>query len=462
MMARRFAILSVVGAALLLAVPALAQKTAPLPWLENTYPSQYKAPVGQDMLLRGATILDGVGGRIDGGDVLIRGGRIVAVGKGLTNPGVDVVDAAGRWVTPGVIDVHSHDGTFVLPLTAIDREASDVSETSTPNAADTWVKTAVNAQDMAFDRALSNGVTTIQILPGSTPIFAGRSIVVKPIHGATIWDMKAVGNIQGFKMACGENPKSWGAEKDNEGPTSRQGVIAYMRQAFLDAQRYRRAVEQARAGAGAMPPRDLKLEALAGILAGDIRVNLHCYRAGDIAAMLSLAKEFKFRIGAIHHATEAYKIPGLLREAGTCAAVWADWWGFKMEAQDAVRAGAPMLEQAGVCVMMHSDSPADGQRLNIAAAKAAAAGRRIGIDIPPERMIKWTTSNPAKLLGMETQIGTLAPGCKADVVLWSGNPFSIYSKADLMLIDGAVAYDRSKPPGTPVSDFELGREGAPR
>src|SRR3546814_4973334 len=119
---------------------------------------------------------------MDGGDVLIRGGKIAAVGKGLANPGVREVDAAGRWVTPGVIDVHSHDGTFVLPLTAIDREASDVAEVATPNSADTWIETAVNAQDMAFDRALSNGVTTIQILPGSTPIFAGRSVVVKPVE----------------------------------------------------------------------------------------------------------------------------------------------------------------------------------------------------------------------------------------------------------------------------------------
>src|SRR3546814_17546205 len=129
-----------------------------------------------------------------------------------------------------------------------------------------------------------------------------------------------------------------------------------------------------------MPPRDLKLEALVGILAGDIRVNLHCYRAGDIAAMLAVAKEFGFRIGAIHHATEAYKIPGLLREAGTCAAVWADWWGFKLEAQDAIRAEAPLLEQAGVCVMSPSDLPADRPRLTIAPAQAAAAGRRVGLD----------------------------------------------------------------------------------
>ncbi|MEG3179307.1 amidohydrolase family protein [Sphingomonas sp. LT1P40] len=446
---------STVAALALLAapLPGDAQQMRAAPRQGDPFPSTYRMPQPDDMLLRGATILDGVGGRIDGGDVLVRGGKIVAVGKALTNPGVREVDAKGRWITPGVIDVHTHNGTFVVPLTDIDRSASDVSEVSSPNGADTWIETAVNPQDMGFDRGLMNGVTTMQILPGSTPIFAGRSVVVKPVRGATVWDMKVTGGAQGFKMACGENPKSWGADDDNEGPTSRQGVVAYMRQAFLAAQAYGREHAAGKVG------RDLKKEALLGILAGDIRVNLHCYRAGDIAAALSVAKEFGFRIGAIHHATDAYKIPGLLRASGTCAAVWADWWGFKMEAQDSVRAGAPMLERAGACVMMHSDSAADGQRLNITAAKAAAAGRRIGIETPPEVMIKWTTSNPAKLLGLESSVGRIAAGYKADVVLWSGDPFSIYSKADLVLIDGAVAWDRSKPPREPVSDFELGRPG---
>jgi len=443
---------SAIAAVALLAAPGAAQ-VRPAPWQEDPFPSRYRPAPPDDMLLRGATVLDGAGGRIEGGDVLVRGGKIVAVGKALANPGVREVDAKGRWVTPGVIDVHTHNGTFVVPLTDIDREASDVAEVSSPNGADTWIETAVNPQDMGFDRGLMNGVTTMQILPGSTPIFAGRSVVVKPVRGATVWDMKVSGNAQGFKMACGENPKSWGADDDNEGPTSRQGVIAYMRQAFLDAQAYGR--ERA---AGKMG-RDLKKEALLGIIAGDIRVNLHCYRANDIASVLAVAKEFGFRIGAIHHATEAYKIPGLLRESGTCAAVWADWWGFKIEAQDAVRAEAPLLERAGVCVMMHSDSAADGQRLNITAAKAAAAGRRIGIETPPETMIKWTTSNPAKLLGLAGRVGTLKAGYQADLVLWSGDPFSIYTKADLVLIDGAVAWDRSKPPAAPVSDFELGRGG---
>lgn len=447
---------SVVLAAL--PVAAMAQTA---PWQNDPFPSTYRAAAPDDMLLRGATILDGAGGRIVG-DILVRDGRIAAIGPQLANPGVREIDATGRWITPGLIDVHSHNGVYVLPLTAIDREAGDVSEGSSPNAADSWIETAINPQDMAFDRALAAGVTTLQILPGSSPIFGGRSVVVKPVRSATVGAMKVPGARPGFKMACGENPKSWGAKAENEGPTSRQGVVAYVRQAFIDAQAYRKAWDHHSAGAGAAPRRDLKLETLAGILSGDISVQLHCYRASDIAIMLQVAREFGFRIGAIHHASEAYKIPGALREAGACAAVWADWWGFKMETLDAVRAGAPLLDRAGACVIMHSDSPADGQRLNIAAAKAAAAGRRIGIDVPPEQMIRWTTSNPARLLGLEARIGSLKPGFQADLVLWSGDPFSIVSRADLVLIDGAVAWDRTQPPTEPVSDFELGRKATER
>lgn len=451
-----------IAASVLGSLAPAGARTSDAPWRENPFPSSYRTPAPDELLFRNATILDGAGNRLDGADLLVRGGKVVTVGKALANPGnVPEMDAAGRWITPGVIDVHSHDGTYVLPLTSIDSEASDVSEVASPNAADSWIENAVNPQDMAFARALTNGVTTIQILPGSTPIFAGRSVVVKPVRATTAAAMKVRGAAQGFKMACGENPKQWGADDDNEGPTSRQGVTAYMRQAFLDAREYKEAWERHRAGAGPAPARDLKREALAGILAGDIRVHLHCYRANDIAAMLAVAREFGFTIAAIHHATEAYKVPGLLRDAGTCAAVWADWWGFKMEALDAVRADAPLLERAGVCVMMHSDSPADGQRLNIAAAKAAAAGRRIGIDIPPERMIRWTTSNPARLLGLGDRVGTIAPGYQADVVLWSGNPFSIYTRADLVLIDGAIAFDRTQPPPQ-GSDFELGRRAMQR
>ena len=467
------------GVALLAVSGLAAAQSAPppatAPWNLDPFPSTYRPLPRSDLMLRHATILDGAGKRIDDGDVLMRDGHIVAVGTHLPNPGgAREVDATGRWVTPGVIDVHSHDGTYVLPLTTIDRDSGDVSEMSDPNVADTWVETAVNPQDTAFDRALQHGVTTLQILPGSDPIFSGRSVVVHPIHATTVAAMKVAEAQQGFKMACGENPKEEGAAS-HRGPTSRQGEIAFIRRALLDAQDYRRDWDRFHGdghppqhghghdaghnGGGGLPPqRDLKREALAGILAGDIHINMHCYRADDMATMLSVAREFGIHIAAFHHAVEAYKIPDLLRADGVCAVVWGDWWGYKMEALDAIRAEAPLLDRAGVCVTMHSDSPAEGQRLNIEAAKAAAAGRRVGVTIPEERMIRWITSNPARVLGVADHIGTLAPGYDADVVLWSADPFSVYARPDLVIVDGAIAFDRAAPPRLPVSDFELGRK----
>ncbi len=448
--------------AMLLALAAtvgLPAQAAPLaPWLADPFPSTYRAPTSPDMLIRGATVLDGEGRRLDGADVLTHAGKIVAVGPGLhLPPGGREVDAHGRWVTPGVIDIHSHDGVYVLPLTDIDHDSSDVAELSDPNAADTRVETAVNPQDVAFSRALEHGVTTLQILPGSSPIFSGRSVMVHPIRANTIAEMKLSNAPQGFKMACGENPKEEDAET-HRGPTSRQGEVAFIRAAFLDAQDYRRDWEAYAAGRGLAPKRDLKRETLAGILAGDVHIHMHCYRADDMATMLSVAHEFGFHVAAFHHAVEAYKIPEMLKADGVCAAVWGGWWGYKMEAQDSIRANAALLERSGTCVTMHSDSPAEGQRLNLEAAKAAGAGRRVGVTIPPEQMIRWITSNPARALGLGDRLGELKPGLDADLVLWSGDPFSVYTRADLVVIDGAVAFDRAHPPALPPSDFELGRK----
>ncbi|HZU63733.1 MAG TPA: amidohydrolase family protein [Novosphingobium sp.] len=444
------------------AAPAKPRAAPTAPWLEEPFPSTYAPRARHDVLIAHATVLDGAGGRLDDGDVLLQNGRVVALGHGLkAPPGAETVDAHGRWVTPGLIDVHSHDGTYVLPLTDIDEDSSDVSELETPNSANIRIENAINPQDAAFQRALENGVTTLQVLPGSTPIFSGQAVVLKPLIAPSVAAMKFPAAPSGFKMACGENPKSFDAEQ-KRGPTSRAGEIAYIRQAFLDAQRYREEWRAWAAGRTAEPPRrDLKMEALVNILEGRLRINMHCYRSDEMANMLAVAQEFGFHLTAFHHATEAYKIPGLLRAAGTCAAVWGDWWGFKMEALDGIRANAPLLDKAGVCVTMHSDSPVSGQRLAIDAATAAAAGRAVGIALPPERLIRWVTGNSAHMLGLEDRIGRLAPGYNADVVVWSGNPFSIYTKADLVLIDGALVFDRAHPPAHAPSDFELGREGVP-
>lgn len=443
----------------------LASAPAPaedLPFAQDPNPSSYRPLPRTDVVIANATLLDGAGGRLDDADVLIREGKIEAVGANLPAPsGAAIVDASGRWLTPGIIDIHSHNGIYTLPLEFDDPSTSDISEVSEPNAAETWIEHAVNVQDPAFVLALQGGVTTLQILPGSVPLFGGRTVVLKTVPGRTVADMKFPGAPQGLKMACGENPKTAFGSR-GAAPTSRQGEVAAMRAAWLDARDYLRQWREHAADPehAEAPERDLELDTLAGVLNGDLRVHLHCYRADDLTVMLALAREFDFRIAAVHHAAEAYKIAGRLAAEDTCAAVWSDWWGFKLEAADAIRENAAFVDAAGGCAVMHSDSPFVGQHLNLEAAKAMAAGRRAGLSIAAERAILWITSNPARVLGLEARIGRIAPGYDADVVVWSGDPFSVYTRADQVYIDGAVAYDRNDPSRQPRSDTMLGRPSA--
>jgi len=419
--------------------------------------SRYRPLPRVDTLLTGATILDGVGGRIEHGDVLMRDGRIAAVGQALSHQGVLVVDVSGRWVTPGIIDIHTHYGTYLLPQSAAEANVSDVLEESDPNVADTWIEHAVRPGDPAFSRALASGVTTVQILPGSGALFGGRTVIVKPLPAVTIDQMRFPGAHQGLKMACGSNPASSFGSRGRF-PNSRQGEIAGVRAAFLEAQRYIKEWDDYRAGRRAEAPhRDLKLDTLAAALRGELRIHLHCYRADDISNWISTLEEFGVHLAAVHHAAEAYKIAPLLAQKQVCTALWPDWWGFKREAEDGIPENGAFVDAAGGCVVMHSDIPVLGSLLNTEAAKAAAAGRRAGLAIPEEHAIRWITSNAAKALGLESQIGHLASGMNADVVVWSGDPFSIYSKADLVFIDGAVAYDRHGPSWQRPSDLELGR-----
>ena len=444
--------------AVLLAAEAPAQRRGPPPEAarhsegsaQQAWASRYRPLPRSDLLITNARVLDGAGGKLDGGWVLLRDGKVAGIGAGrLTAPeGARVIDARGRWVTPGIIDVHSHNGTFVAPLTANDSEYSDVSETSSPIAAGAWVEHSINVQDPSFFRALASGVTTLQTLPGSIPLIGGRSVVLKTVPASTVAAMKFPGAAQGVKLSCGDNPRSFFGSK-GRAPNSRMGGLEILRGLFT------RTRAEGRGGRGPGGPIDA--ETIDGVLSGKFPVHLHCYRADDIATMMNLGAEFGFRITAVHHATEAYKIPQLFVESGTCAVLWADWWGFKTEAADAIRANAAFMDAAGACVAMHSDSPLMGQRLNVEAAKAMAAGRRAGVAIPPERAIRWLTSNAAAVLGLGDRIGTLAPGRNADLVLWSGDPFSVYTKADMVLIDGAVAFDRADPRRQPASDFFVGR-----
>ena len=276
--------------------------------------------------------------------------------------------------------------------------------------------------------------------------------------------MKFPGAPHGMKMACGENPKRVYGRDKRTAPMTRMGNVAGYRAQWIAAQKYRDDWDEyeAKRAEGdeeaTAPKRDLKLETLAGVLRGDILVHMHCYRADEMMTILDMAEEFGYAVSTFHHGVEAYKIAQELAEEGVCGALWADWWGFKMEAYDGIQENIALVDRPeGGCAIVHSDSSEGIQRLNQEAAKAMARGQRMGLDIPPERAIRWVTGNPAKAMGILDQTGTLEAGKMADVVLWSGNPFSVYTQADQVWIDGALVYDRADPAIQPVSDFELGQ-----
>jgi imidazolonepropionase-like amidohydrolase len=417
------------------------------------FPSTYKAYPGVATAIRNVTVYDGEGGKIDNGVVFMTGGKISNVGGPDTAipAGVNMVDGTGKFVTPGIIDIHSHLGDYPTPSV---EAHSDGNEATSPTTPEVWAEHSVWPQDPGFSRALANGgVTALQILPGSANLMGGRSVVLKNVYARTVQGMKFPDAPYGLKMACGENPKRVYGSKGRM-PSTRMGNIAVNRQTWIKAQEYKK-----KRDSGKEYTRDLGMETLAGVLDGDISIQNHCYRADEMALVLDMAKEFNYKVSTFHHAVESYKIADLLRDNKVCSAVWADWWGFKMEAYDAIPENAAILHNAGACVIIHSDDENQIQRLNQEAAKAQADGRRMGFNISDAEVIKWLTYNPAKALGIDAKTGSLKAGKMADVVLWNGNPLSVYARPDKVWIDGALMFDASNPKIRPVSDFELGQPG---
>ena len=408
------------------------------------FPSTYSAPASPSTLITGATVYDGLGSVFTDADVFIRDGRIVEVGEGLDVDADRTIDGTDRTVTPGIIDVHSHLGNYPSP--GIDAH-EDGNEVTSPITSQVSAEHGVWPQDPGFDHALAGGVTTLHILPGSANLFGGRGVTLRNVASRTVQGMKFPGAPYTLKMACGENPKR--VYGDKGGPGSRMGNVAGYRQNWIRAQDY-----DPESG------RDLQLETLKGVLDGEILVQMHCYRADEMAQILDLAEEFDYKVHTFHHAVEAYKIGDLLREADTCAAVWADWYGFKAEAYDAIRENLPYLHAQGACAMIHSDDPKGVQRLNQEVAKAWSDGLDAGLDISKAEAVTWMTSNPAKAIGIDDETGSLEAGKRADVVIWNGDPFSTYTRADTVMIDGAVVYDREE--GLmPRSDFRVGQDSFP-
>ena len=430
---------------------------------ENYEPFQstYEPLPPTNTIFRNANIYDGEGNELINTDLIIKDGKIVAIGIDLpSSDDLKEIDASGKWITPGIIDIHSHMGVYPAPSV---KTSSDGNEATSPVTAEVWAEHSIWVQDPQYALALKGGVTTFHVLPGSANLIGGRGVTAKNLQRNTITSMKFPNAPHSLKMACGENPKRVYGNR-GQMPSTRMGNAAGYRKSWIKAQSYLNKLDEYEAKSDEAkelsykPTRDLELETLAGVLRDEILVHNHCYRADEMATMIEIAKEFNYKITAFHHAVEAYKIADLLAENNICAALWADWWGFKHEAYDMVQANIAIVDQArnGTgCAIVHSDDEIGIQHLNVEAAKALSAGIKAGFNISKARAINWITSNPAKAAGIYDQTGSLKVGKNADVVLWSKNPFSIYALAEKVYIDGAIAFDRSS--GLePSSDFDVG------
>src|SRR2546427_6731800 len=418
------------------------------------YPSTYQRQPNPRVLIRNATIMTAAGQEIQGGSILFKDGRIVAVGTNVQAPtDATVVDGTGKWVTPGVIDTPSHIGVFAAPGTFAE---SDGNEATNPVTAEVWAEHSFWPQDPQIPLAIAGGVTTIQALPGSANLIGGRSAVLKLIPARSVQEMKFPGAHYGLKMACGENPKRTYGNRG--GPSTPMGNMPCYRAAFIGAQAYRQRWDKwNKDHQGDRPERNLRNETPAQVLRGNIYVQDPCYLADEMMQMLDLAHEFGFKIRAFHHAVEAYKIADVLAREGTASSIWSDWWGFKEEAMDGIYENAALVQQAGGRVGIHSDDASGIQRLNQEAAKAMYHGRRAGIPITRDQAVGWVTANPAWALGLDSIVGTLEPGKMADVVLWSADPLSVYAQAVRAYNDGWLVYDRNAPAHQPKTDFTLGQ-----
>jgi imidazolonepropionase-like amidohydrolase len=405
------------------------------------------------VFIRNATIMTAAGPEIEHGSILLRDGKIVAVGTDLTAPAdATVIDGTGKFVTPGLIDDHSHLGVYAAPGTWAESDGNEATNPVTPNV---WAEHSFWPQDPQIPLAIAGGVTVIEVLPGSANLIGGRSATLRLIPARTVEQMKFPGAPYNLKMACGENPKR---VYENRGPSTRMGNMAGYRAAFIQAEGYRKKWDAWLAHpVGDPPARDLGLETLADVLRGNIQVQNHCYRADEMANMIDLSHEFGFRIRSFHHVVEGYKVADLLARDSIAASVWADWWGFKMEAYDGIPENAALLTRAGVRTVIHSDSEDGIQRLNQAAAEALFAGQQAGILVTRLDAIRWITANPAWVLRIDKETGTLEAGKDADVVLWSGDPFSVYTKSLKVWNDGWLVFDRDNPARQYETDFNLGQ-----
>ena len=398
-----------------------------------------------DVVIRGGTILTVTHGKIENGSIYVHDGKIAAIGKTVNAPATaTVIDAAGKWVMPGIIDPHSH--------IALD---DDVNEATSPITPQMMMKDAFNYDDKAIYRALAGGVTTSLLLHGSANMIGGQAVVIKHKYGLGRDELLFPGAPQSIKFASGENPKRVYGQK-NQVPSTRMGNFEIMRQSFVEARDYMRSWEDyeakvKRGDKDATPPKkDLRLEALADILRGKLLVQIHCYRADEFLTEMAIAQEFGYKIRAFHHALEAYKVADKIAANGVAIATWPDWWGFKYEAWDGIPWNAAISLHKGVRVALKSDSDDVTRRLN------QEAGKIIHYGVSEEDALKMITLNPAWIIGVDDRVGSIDVGKDADISIWNEYPLSSTALVDKVLIDGDVFFDRSRP-GLGLTHYQEGQ-----
>jgi imidazolonepropionase-like amidohydrolase len=393
------------------------------------------SPAPADLVIRNATVMTASHGTIEHGSVWLHNGKIAGVGATVSAPaGATVVDATGKYVTPGIIDPHSHSAL-----------GDDVNEATSPITPSMMMIDAFDNRDKALYQALAGGVTSELLLHGSANMIGGQAVVIKNKFGLSKEEMLFPNAPRSIKFASGENPKRvYGGR--NQLPSTRMGNFEVMRQSFEDAKVYRKEWDDynARLAKGdkdvRMPHRDLKLEALADILRGKLLVQIHCYRADEFLTEEAMAKEYGFKIRAFHHALEMYKVGGKIAADGTAIATFTDWYGGKYEMWDGIPWNAVMSMREGVRVALKSDSNDHIRRLNQEAGKMIHYG-----GATEDEAITMITLNPAWIMGIDDKTGSLDVGKDGDVVIWNVDPLSSYAHAEKVYIDGDLFFDSSLP-----------------
>ena len=386
----------------------------------------------KELLIKNATVMTAVRGTLENTDILVRNGKIAKIGKNLSaGAGAEIIDATGKFVTPGIVDCHSH--------TMIDA----INEGTLSVTSMTGTRDVLNPTDIAIYRALAGGVTSANILHGSANSIGGKNTVVKFKWGHPVEDFPIPDAPPGIKFAMGENPKGSNFSRPGVAPRyprTRMGVIETDRDALLRARDYKRAWDDYKAGKTRVPPRrDLELEPLVEVIEGKRLVHAHGYRSDEHLNLMLLADEFGFKIATLQHGLEAYKIAPEIAKRGTGVSIFTDSWGYKLEAYDAIPYNAYLLWKAGVVVSINSDSDERMRRLNLDAAKVEKYG-----GVPEEEALKMITLNPAKQLGIDKRTGSIEVGKDGDFAIWSAHPFSVYSHVERTIIEGETFFDRAK------------------